>query len=83
LAVLLETVAGVVNVILLRFGKTSLQVVVSAVKIGVYLLAVLASTLLRSGLQGFCVAILLADAAQLLLASGFLLRVLRKQPDSE
>ena len=50
------------NIALLRFAKTGVQTIISALKLAVYLVAVLIlSVLLKTGLWGFCIAILLAD----------------------
>ena len=68
LAILIETIAQVLNIVLLRFAKASLQIWISAVKIAVYLLCVLLGWLLNLGLMGFCLSILFAAVGQLLVA---------------
>lgn len=67
-AMIMETASNILNVALLRFSKSSIQVLVSGVKIGVYVGSVLLLTgLLSMKLWGFCVAILLADGAKFVL----------------
>ena len=68
LAMIMETASNILNVALLRFSKSSVQVLVSGVKIGVYVGCVLLLTgLLKMGLWGFCIAIFLADGAKFVL----------------
>ena len=75
LAVLFETYSGILKTVLLRYAKSILQILVSAVKIAVYVGGVLLlSGALHMGLQGFCLAILLADAIQLVLVLYFFIR---------
>ncbi len=67
-AMIMETASNILNVALLRFSKSSVQVLVSGVKIGVYVGCVLLLTgLLKMGLWGFCIAIFLADGAKFVL----------------
>lgn len=67
-AMVLDTLANVFNVVLMRFSKTSLQLIRSVVKIAVYLGSVFLLTgLLKMDLLGFCLAILLADGAKFVL----------------
>lgn len=62
LAILIETCGAILNIILLRFAKTKIQTIIAALKLGVYLIAVILLTVvLKIGLWGFCMAILLAD----------------------
>ncbi len=67
LAVILETVAGIMNIALLRFAKTRMQTIISGLKLGVYLVfVVILSVVFKLGLWGFCFAILVAAAVHVL-----------------
>ncbi len=62
IAIMVETFGAVMNIALLRFAKTQVQTIIAALKLVVYLMAVIVlSVLLKIGLWGFCFAILLAD----------------------
>lgn len=64
IAIMIETSGAIMNIALLRFAKTQTQAIISALKLGVYLIAVFVlAVLLKTGLWGFCIAILLADLA--------------------
>lgn len=63
-AILAETCGAILNIALLRFAKTQVQTIISAIKLGVYLVAVIIlSVVLNTGLWGFCFAIFFADIA--------------------
>lgn len=80
LAILFETYSGLLKVYLLRFEKTSLQVITSAIKVVTYLLGVLILTaLLKMELMGFCISILLADALQFIIVLYFFIKNIMKQ----
>ncbi len=80
LAILFETYSGLLKVYLLRFEKTSLQVITSAIKVVTYLGGVLALTvLLKMELMGFCLSILLADALQFIIVLYFFIKNIMKQ----
>ncbi len=69
LAILLETYAGLLKVYLLRFEKTVLQVVMSCIKVSLYLACVLLlNGICNFGLLGFCVSILIADGVHFIMA---------------
>lgn len=62
-AIMLETGGAIMNIALLRFAGTHVQTIISGLKLGVYLIAVVVlAVVLNTGLWGFCIAILLADA---------------------
>ena len=62
ITIMIETSGAIMNIALLRFAKTGVQTIISALKLAVYLVAVLIlSVLLKTGLWGFCIAILLAN----------------------
>lgn len=64
LAIVVETSGSILNIVLLRFGRTQLQTIISSLKLGVYLVTItVLAVLLRTGLWGFCIAILVADIA--------------------
>ena len=66
-AVVLDTLAKVLNVVLLRFSARTVQMLKAAIKIGVYLGGVfLLVSGFQLGLLGFCLAILLADGINLM-----------------
>lgn len=80
LAILFETYSGFMKVYLLRFEKTILQVVTSVVKIVAYLLCiVILVAVLKMGLLGFCLAILIADGLQLAISTVYFIKNLKKQ----
>lgn len=67
LSVMIETFAGIANIALLRFAETKLQAVISALKLSVYLASVVVlSVILKLGLWGFCIAIMLAAVTQMI-----------------
>lgn len=67
LSILVETLAGIMNVLLLRFAKTGVQTAVSALKLSAYLIGVFVlSLILKCGLWGFCIAIMLASLTQMI-----------------
>ena len=64
IAIMVETTGAIMNIALLRFAKTRVQTIISALKLGIYLFAVvILAVVLKTGLWGFCIAILLADTA--------------------
>lgn len=64
LGMVVDTSRSMLNVVILRFSKTSLQALTSGTKLVVYLGSVfLMVGLLKMDLLGFCLAILLADSA--------------------
>ena len=67
-AMILDTGAAALNVVLMRFSKASLQIWTAVVKITIYLASIFLLTgLLEMGLLGFCLAILFADGARFIL----------------
>ena len=63
-AVMIETCGAILNIAVLRFAATRVQTIISALKLGVYVLSVVLFAMVAGmGLWGFCLAILLADAA--------------------
>lgn len=77
-AVLMDVSSGILKTVILRFAKTSLQLLISGVKLGVYVIGVLLlSATLELGLLGFCLAILFADASQLILVLIFFFRCVK------
>ena len=80
LAILFETYSGLLKVYLLRFEKTSLQVITSAIKVAAYLAGVLILTVfLKTELTGFCLSILIADALQFIIVLYFFIKNIMKQ----
>ena len=80
LAILFETYSGIMKVYLLRFEKTVLQVITSCIKIAAYALGIVVLVwALDMGLAGFCFAILIADAIQLMISAFYFVKNLRKQ----
>lgn len=76
-AIIVETLGAILNILLLRFDKTYIQTIISALKLGIYLLAVLLfAIILKMGLWGFCIAILLADFIFLIAVLLFLKRII-------
>ncbi len=66
LAVMIQTLSAIMNIALLRFANTKVQTIISAIKLGVYLISVLLlAVVARTGLRGFCLAILISDCATL------------------
>lgn len=62
IAVMVQTFAEILNIVLLRFTATKLQTIISSIKLSVYLIAAfLLAIVADAGLMGFCFAILLAD----------------------
>ena len=62
IAIVIETTGAILNIVLFRFARTVVQTIISALKLGVYLVAVLLLAIVaKMGLLGFCIAILLAD----------------------
>lgn len=69
-AIILETSAGIMNIVLLRFAKAKLQAIISAMKTISYVLSVLIfSIILKMGLLGFCIASLCANIIQVVLVT--------------
>ncbi|NBJ00714.1 hypothetical protein D3Z62_11255 [Lachnospiraceae bacterium] len=67
LSIMIETIAGILNILLLRFAKTEVQTAVSALKLSVYLICVcMLSLILKCGLWGFCIAIMMASFTQII-----------------
>ena len=80
LAVLFETYSGIMKVYLLRFEKTVLQVATSCIKIAAYAIGIVVLVwALDMGLAGFCFAILIADAIQLVISVVYFVKNLRGQ----
>ncbi len=66
-AVMIQMVGAIMNIALLRFAETKVQTIISAIKLGVYLIAVFVlAVVAHTGLWGFCIAILLADITYVL-----------------
>lgn len=66
-SIMLETIAGIMNVVLLRYAKTKIQTIISAIKLVVYLISVIVlSIIFKFGLWGFCFAVLLASIAHII-----------------
>jgi len=73
LAIMAETGAGILNILLLRFSKPIVQTKVSAVKLVTYLVCVLLlAVVLPFKLYGFCAAILLAAITHMVLVIVYL-----------
>jgi O-antigen/teichoic acid export membrane protein len=65
-AMLFDSLAGLINIALLRFGNTAAQTVIAATKMGVYLFCIVLLTIIfKFALMGFCISILIADLARL------------------
>lgn len=63
-AIVIETCGSILNIVLLRFAKAKTQMFNSAIKLSIYIVAVvLLAIVLKLKLLGFCIAILLADIA--------------------
>ena len=74
-AILFETCAAILNIALLRFAKTVIQTIISATKVVIYLLSVFVLTIVaKTGLWGFCFAILIADVSSPIAVIAFLSR---------
>lgn len=78
LTAVINTVSGLFVLILLQFAKTHLQVVITSLRLAVYLiLVVLFVLVLRFGLWGFAISSLLASYFGFLLAAIFAYKTIK------
>jgi len=75
LTIIFESLASLGKIVLMPFAKASLQTLLSAVKLGVYvLMIILLEFVFRLELLGFCLASLLANTAMMVCVFGHLLK---------